>query len=180
MRGEFTAADGYTTRDLVTYARDHMASARVLFQKSFHCYDSAGYLSHLGIELPLKAFLLPPHGSLSWRARSRVPASPRAGARSDDYAVRCRAGHPQSGRHLQLQPLTRPHEAGPDRRRGLGRHRAVVARTHSTTSSRSERGDALQGGTHARRPPVVYRRRHGHGEGRPRPHMRRRKDSPTR
>ena len=58
MRGEFTAADGYTTRDLVTYTRDHMASARVLFQKSFDCYDSAGYLSHLGIELPLKAFLL--------------------------------------------------------------------------------------------------------------------------
>jgi HEPN domain-containing protein len=55
---EFTAADGYTTRDLVAYARDHVASARVLFQTSFDCFDSAGYLSHLGIELLLKAFLL--------------------------------------------------------------------------------------------------------------------------
>src|SRR2546428_512 len=55
---EFTAAEGYTTRDLVAYARDHVASARVLFRTSFDCYDSAGYLSHLGIELLLKAFLL--------------------------------------------------------------------------------------------------------------------------
>ena len=70
MRGEFTAADGCTTRDLVTYPRDHMASARVLFQKSFDCYDSAGYLSHLGIELLLKAFLLH-HRTRGWLSPPR-------------------------------------------------------------------------------------------------------------
>ena len=90
MRGEFTAADGYTTRDLVTYARDHMASARVLFQKSFHCYDSAGYLSHLGIELPLKAFL-----SRSTEAPRRTrPEAPRAGAARGSHRARRRARRP--------------------------------------------------------------------------------------
>ena len=39
-------------------AIDHLASAKVLFYSNSRCFDSAGYLSHLGIELVLKALLL--------------------------------------------------------------------------------------------------------------------------
>ncbi len=54
----FTRADGYSPDDLLHFARDHLASAKVLSERSFECYDSAGHLSHLGIELMLKALLL--------------------------------------------------------------------------------------------------------------------------
>jgi HEPN domain-containing protein len=37
---------------------DNLASAKVLFDTNPRCYDSAGYLSHLGIELLLKALSL--------------------------------------------------------------------------------------------------------------------------
>ena len=58
MIKHFTATDGYRTIDLLHAAIDHLASAGVLFDKNPRCYDSAGYLSHLGIELLFKSFLL--------------------------------------------------------------------------------------------------------------------------
>jgi HEPN domain-containing protein len=54
----FTRADGYSERDLLHFAYDHLASAKVLFERSPSCHDSAAALSHLGIELLLKALLL--------------------------------------------------------------------------------------------------------------------------
>jgi hypothetical protein len=58
---EFTAEEGYTTRDLLAYGRDHVTSGG-LCRTSFDCYDSAGYLSHLRIELLLKGVPPAPHG----------------------------------------------------------------------------------------------------------------------
>jgi len=58
MTKRYTRNDGFSTRELLYYAWGHLASAKVLFERSFDCYDSAGHLSHLGIELILKAFLL--------------------------------------------------------------------------------------------------------------------------
>lgn len=55
---KFTKKDGYNEKDLLQYAIDHLRSARVLFEKHYDLYDSAGYLSHLGIEMILKAMLL--------------------------------------------------------------------------------------------------------------------------
>src|SRR4030042_2595452 len=55
---KFTKKDGYTEKDLLHYAVDHLKSAKVLFEKHYDLYDSAGYLSHLGIEMILKAMLL--------------------------------------------------------------------------------------------------------------------------
>lgn len=57
-RKRFTAADGYNVRDLIQAGVDHIASARVLFKRGFRCFDSAGYLVHLGLELLLKSLLL--------------------------------------------------------------------------------------------------------------------------
>lgn len=54
----FTRADGYTERDLLHFAFDHLISAKLLFDRSPTCYDSAAALSHLSIELLLKALLL--------------------------------------------------------------------------------------------------------------------------
>ena len=54
----FTAADGYTTAGLLRFARDHLASARVLRERSFDCFESAGVLCHFGLELLFKALLL--------------------------------------------------------------------------------------------------------------------------
>ncbi len=54
----FRETNGYSVKDLLQVAIDHLASAKVLFDKNPRCYDSAGYLSHLGIELVLKSFLL--------------------------------------------------------------------------------------------------------------------------
>ena len=58
MAKRYTKEDGFSTQELLHYARGHLASAKVLFERSPDCYDSAGYLSHLGIELTLKALLL--------------------------------------------------------------------------------------------------------------------------
>lgn len=64
MKGRrYKANEGYTAETLWQYGRDHVACAKVLFDKSFDCFDSAGYLSHLGIELILKAVLLEVCGS---------------------------------------------------------------------------------------------------------------------
>jgi len=59
----YRAADGYATADLLQYGRDHLASAGVLFERSYSCFDSAAHLSHLGLELTLKAVLLDVAGS---------------------------------------------------------------------------------------------------------------------
>lgn len=63
MQRVFTLADGYAAADLLRFARDHLASAKVLWERSFDCFDSAGVLCHLGIELLLKALLLHSVGS---------------------------------------------------------------------------------------------------------------------
>lgn len=55
---KFTRQDGFTEVKLLHSAIDHLASAKVLFDKNHRCFDSAGYLSHLGLELVLKAILL--------------------------------------------------------------------------------------------------------------------------
>lgn len=49
---------GYKEEDLLQSGLDHLRSAKILFDKNPLCYDSAGYLCHLGIELILKACLL--------------------------------------------------------------------------------------------------------------------------
>jgi len=58
----FSAEEGYRTRDLIQAGLDHLASAKVLFRADFRCFDSAGYLGHLGIELLLKSLLLHAQG----------------------------------------------------------------------------------------------------------------------
>src|SRR5206468_7238910 len=62
-RKVYTTAEGFLTRDLLHFAWGHLASAKALFEKSPDCYDSAGYLSHIGVELLLKAVLLHRSGS---------------------------------------------------------------------------------------------------------------------
>ncbi len=54
----FFRSDGYLERDLIEAGLDHLVSGRCLFEKHPRCYDSAGYLCHLGIELLLKSLLL--------------------------------------------------------------------------------------------------------------------------
>jgi HEPN domain len=67
----FTEKQGYKPVDLLHAASDHLFSANTLFSagglfdlvgiisiEAPRCFDSAGYLSHLGIELMLKALLL--------------------------------------------------------------------------------------------------------------------------
>lgn len=55
---KFRRQDGFSEIELFHAAADHLASAKILFEQSPRCLDSAGYLSHLGIELLLKALLL--------------------------------------------------------------------------------------------------------------------------
>ena len=59
----YSVADGYSETDLVQFSRDHLFAAETLFASDVRCLDSAGYLSHLGIELLLKALLLGATGS---------------------------------------------------------------------------------------------------------------------
>lgn len=54
----FTAADGYEVKDLIQSGIDHLYAAEVLRQTAFSCFDSAGYLAHLGLEVLLKSLLL--------------------------------------------------------------------------------------------------------------------------
>jgi HEPN domain-containing protein len=54
----FTRRDGFTQLDLLHFAADHLGCAKVLSGRSSRCFDSAGYLCHLGMELVLKAILL--------------------------------------------------------------------------------------------------------------------------
>jgi hypothetical protein len=57
-RRQFTRQDGFSELGLLHSAADHIGSAKVLFDRNPRCFDSAGYLYHLGIELVLKAMLL--------------------------------------------------------------------------------------------------------------------------
>lgn len=54
----FTRHDGFTELNLLQAAGDHLGSAKVLFDRHLRCFDSAGYLCHLGMELVLKGILL--------------------------------------------------------------------------------------------------------------------------
>jgi len=76
----FTAADGYTATELARFARDHLASAKALWERSFDCFDSAAVLCHFGIELILKALLL--HSSGSFPATHDLTYLRRLSARS--------------------------------------------------------------------------------------------------
>lgn len=58
MVKRFTRADGFKPEDLMHSGIDHIGSAEVLFQRDPSCYDSAGYLAHLGLELILKGMHL--------------------------------------------------------------------------------------------------------------------------
>jgi HEPN domain-containing protein len=62
MSRKFTK-DSYCAYDFLCAAFDHLASARILFDDNPQCYDSAGYLAHLGFELIFKALLLHKSGS---------------------------------------------------------------------------------------------------------------------
>jgi len=55
---KFARQNGFSESELLHWAIDHLASAKILFEANARCFDSAGYLSHLGIELILKAILL--------------------------------------------------------------------------------------------------------------------------
>jgi HEPN domain-containing protein len=55
---KFTRAQGFSEKDLLHSAMDHMASSQVLLGIGYHGLDSAGYLAHLTMEIFLKAFLL--------------------------------------------------------------------------------------------------------------------------
>jgi len=62
VKKKFRTRDGFTSEDLIQYAIDHLASAKLLFERNPRCYDSAGYLAHLGLELMLKSILLKLNG----------------------------------------------------------------------------------------------------------------------
>lgn len=55
---KYKRKDGFSELELLHAAADHLASAKILFFQNPRCLDSAGYLSHLGIELLLQALLL--------------------------------------------------------------------------------------------------------------------------
>jgi HEPN domain-containing protein len=71
IKKTYTRKDGFSEIELLHSAVDHLASAKILFDTNARCFDSAGYLSHLGIELIFKALLLnksdqfPPEHSLA-------------------------------------------------------------------------------------------------------------------
>jgi len=58
MDKTFRRSDGFEPPDLFRYGWDHLRCAEILFASGPLASDSAGYLSHLGIELMLKAILL--------------------------------------------------------------------------------------------------------------------------
>lgn len=59
----FKSSEGFKPDDLLKFAIDHLRSANLLFNWSPICFDSGGYLSHLGLELILKSILLSKTGT---------------------------------------------------------------------------------------------------------------------
>ena len=55
---KFDRKDGFSEKNLLQYGIDHLRTSKHLFEYSPICYDSAGYLSHIGIELIFKAWHL--------------------------------------------------------------------------------------------------------------------------
>jgi HEPN domain-containing protein len=55
---QFDKSQGYDSVDLLQYASGHFVSAQALFSTSAFCFDSAGYLAHVAVELMLKATIL--------------------------------------------------------------------------------------------------------------------------
>ncbi len=53
-----TSEEGYIALDLLQFGIDHIASAGILLNNDPRCYDSAGYLAHIGFELIFKAIAL--------------------------------------------------------------------------------------------------------------------------
>jgi HEPN domain-containing protein len=62
-RKTYSMQDGYQSTDLLQYARDHLYAASFLYPQGARCLDSASILSHVAIELLLKAVLLNETGS---------------------------------------------------------------------------------------------------------------------
>ena len=54
----FYRQDGFSESNLLQFGVDHIKTALHLFNQSPNYYDSAGYLSHIGVELILKSWLL--------------------------------------------------------------------------------------------------------------------------
>lgn len=54
----FSLSNGFTVKDLLHYGIDHLNCAKHLFQQEPKAFDSAGYLTQLGMELIIKALLL--------------------------------------------------------------------------------------------------------------------------
>src|SRR3972149_7167721 len=52
----------YTVDYLLHFGIDHLRSAKYLYESGHQFFDSAAYLSHLGIEILLKAWLLDAQG----------------------------------------------------------------------------------------------------------------------
>jgi len=71
-----------------------MRSSLVLFDASPYCYDSAGYLAHLAVELLMKALLLELTGSFP-----REHSVRRLGKRLETLGA---TFHPNAGRILEL------------------------------------------------------------------------------
>jgi len=56
MSRKFKKEDGYNEKDLLHFGYDHIDTGLALLKNAHHaCYDSAGYLLQLGIELIFKA-----------------------------------------------------------------------------------------------------------------------------
>lgn len=54
----YKKSDGLLPEDLVHCGLDHLTAAEELFDSNPSHFDSAGYLSHIGVELLLKGWLL--------------------------------------------------------------------------------------------------------------------------
>jgi len=94
MSHDFRRTDGYEPGAFLEAARDHMRSSLVLFDASPYCYDSAGYLAHLAVELLMKALLLELTGSFP-----REHSVRRLGKRLETLGA---TFHPNAGRIPEL------------------------------------------------------------------------------
>ena len=54
----FAKKDGVRAGDLLQCGEDHLSAAKALFSSSPAYFDSAGYLTHMGLELLMKSWLL--------------------------------------------------------------------------------------------------------------------------